>query len=228
MLRADSLKLAGVPDSLCVCVLQLENTVGGQQQYQQMMTQHLVPCVGHFSVALADDSQWKTYIELMRQDNGRGARFRIWMPIVEGLEQQPEATQATELAFGSSPLTGREILVAEDEPVVLELLARLLTDAGANVTMAQDGEEAWRLLVDNEFDLVVTDLCMPNLCGQELYERVASERPELMRRFVFATGDLVRKETLSFLDGLPNRILTKPLEVETVRRVLSQAIDAAS
>ncbi|XP_042370795.1 HEAT repeat-containing protein 1-like [Plectropomus leopardus] len=39
---------------------QLENTVGGQQVYQRRVTQHLVPCVGQFSVALADDSQWKT------------------------------------------------------------------------------------------------------------------------------------------------------------------------
>ncbi|XP_034413870.1 HEAT repeat-containing protein 1 isoform X3 [Cyclopterus lumpus] len=39
---------------------QLENTVGGDQVYQQLVTQHLVPCVGQFSVALADESQWKT------------------------------------------------------------------------------------------------------------------------------------------------------------------------
>ncbi|KAF3704004.1 HEAT repeat-containing protein 1 Protein BAP28 [Channa argus] len=39
---------------------QLENTVGGEQVYQQRVTRHLVPCVGQFSVALADDSQWKT------------------------------------------------------------------------------------------------------------------------------------------------------------------------
>lgn len=39
---------------------QLENTVGGEQVYQQRVTQHLVPCVGQFSVAMADDSQWKT------------------------------------------------------------------------------------------------------------------------------------------------------------------------
>ncbi|XP_075934426.1 HEAT repeat-containing protein 1 isoform X1 [Anarhichas minor] len=39
---------------------QLENTAGGDQVYQQMVTQHLVPCVGQFSVALTDDSQWKT------------------------------------------------------------------------------------------------------------------------------------------------------------------------
>ncbi|XP_039991801.1 HEAT repeat-containing protein 1 [Xiphias gladius] len=40
--------------------VQVENTVGGEQAYQQRVTQHLVPCVGQFSVALADDSQWKT------------------------------------------------------------------------------------------------------------------------------------------------------------------------
>lgn len=39
---------------------QLENTVGGEQAYQQRVTRHLVPCVGQFSAALADESQWKT------------------------------------------------------------------------------------------------------------------------------------------------------------------------
>jgi CheY-like chemotaxis protein len=157
-------------------------------------------------------------IELLPRHAGSGTRFRLWLPIIQGeVEEQP-----------AHPLEGRQILVAEDEPVVLELLARLLTDAGATVTMAQDGEEAWKLLLETDFDLVVTDLCMPNVCGQELYERVASTRPELMRRFVFATGDLVRRETLAFLERLPNRILTKPLEVETVRRVLYQAMDSVT
>lgn len=112
--------------------------------------------------------------------------------------------------------------------MALELLARLLTDVGAVVTMAQDGVEAWMLLLEEEFDLVVTDLWAPNVCGEELFERVAAERPESMRRFVSAIGNRVLHETLSFLEGLSNRILTKPLEVETVCRVLSQAMSAAS
>jgi PAS domain S-box-containing protein len=166
-------------------------------------------------------------IELVPTHNGRGACFRVWLPIVVGPEEPAEPTVTTEADADPSPLAGRSILVVEDEPVVLELLARLLNDVGAIVTLAQDGAEAWRQLGLEEFDLIVTDLRMPNVSGQELYERVAAERPELMRRFVFATGDLVRQDTLNFLRGLPNRILTKPLEVETVRQVLSQAIDAS-
>ncbi|XP_078136067.1 HEAT repeat-containing protein 1 [Sander vitreus] len=50
--RADAL--------LTPLVDQLENSVGGQQEYEQRVTQHLVPCVGQFSVALADDALWKT------------------------------------------------------------------------------------------------------------------------------------------------------------------------
>ncbi|KAI1886943.1 hypothetical protein AGOR_G00200970 [Albula goreensis] len=38
---------------------QLENTLGGEEIYQSRITQHLVPCVGHFAVAMGDDSQWK-------------------------------------------------------------------------------------------------------------------------------------------------------------------------
>ena len=160
---------------------------------------------------------------------GSGACFRVSLPIVKELVA-PDAPQPAprEPQRDGTRLDGRRILVAEDEPVVLELLARLLTDAGAEVTLAQDGEEAWKLLVNETFDLVITDLCMPNVCGEELYERVAAERPDLMRRFVFATGDLARRETLAFLEGLPNRILTKPLQAETVRRVLAQAMAAAS
>lgn len=46
--------------SHCFLCDQLENTVGGPQAYQQRVTQHLIPCVGQFAVALADDTQWKT------------------------------------------------------------------------------------------------------------------------------------------------------------------------
>ncbi len=152
-----------------------------------------------------------------------GACFRISLPIVVGQARTTTEDPAGQ-PVGERSFAGRRVLVAEDDAMVLELIARVLTDLGAEVTQATDGLEAWERMGHHEWDLVVTDLRMPHLGGQELYERTAEERPELMRRFVFATGDLVREETLAFLRGLPNRILTKPLEIQTVRRVLSQAL----
>jgi len=154
-----------------------------------------------------------------------GCCFTITLPLTAG--EEPEANPVEETPPpADGPLRGRRVLVAEDEPVVLDFFSRVLRDEGADVTLARDGQEAWERLLTSDFDLVVTDLRMPNLGGQELYERVAVQRPELVRRFVFATGDLVRKESLQFLEDLPNRVLAKPLDVETVRRVLRQALGA--
>jgi two-component system NtrC family sensor kinase len=158
---------------------------------------------------------------------GAGACFRVWLPIVAG-HRPEQAAEVRQVQSAAGALRGRRVLVAEDEATVRELFARVLAQEGAEVVQAQDGAEAWARLVDDRFDLVIADVRMPNLDGQQLYERVAAERPDLLRRFVFATGDLVRADTLTFLSGLPNRILTKPLEIETVRRVLSQALDAAA
>ena len=162
-------------------------------------------------------------IELLRS-GADGSCFRVELPIVDGVDAEQDET----LDEKGEPkaLAGRNILVAEDEPGLLDIYGRLLRAAGATVTLAQDGEQAWQQLNDPEasFDLIVTDLLMPNLNGRQLYERAAEERPELLRRFVFTTGDLAREDTLAFLEGLPNRILSKPLQVETVTRVLSQAM----
>jgi PAS domain S-box-containing protein len=162
-------------------------------------------------------------IEVESDPDQGGARFTVLLPIVDGPADAPEAAPAPEREPGT-PLSGLRVLVAEDEPVVLELFERLLEQDGARVTLARDGAEAWERLQEAEFDLIVADLRMPNMSGQQLYERIAEDRPGLLRRFVFATGDLVRSESMSFLQGLPNRVLTKPLQVDTVRKVLAQAV----
>jgi len=161
-------------------------------------------------------------IELLEGLELGGACFRVTLPIIEGepaVAERPVAQDGPREKL----LDGCEILVAEDEPMVLELFSRLLGQEGAHVTLARDGQEAWERLAEVDYDLIVADLRMPKLNGQELYERAAAERPEMISRFVFATGDLLREETLAFLRDLPNRILRKPLEVETVRRVLAKA-----
>jgi len=167
-------------------------------------------------------------IELVRSGEN-GSVFRVELPIVEAHESDSQGTAPTERCEAGA-LNGCRILVAEDEPGLLDIYDRVLRSAGATVTLARDGEQAWEQLSadDFEYDLIVTDLLMPNLNGRQLYERVAEERPDLLRRFVFTTGDLAREDTLDFLEGLPNRILSKPLQVETVTQVLSQAMVTVS
>uniref|UniRef100_I3KSE2 HEAT repeat-containing protein 1 n=1 Tax=Oreochromis niloticus TaxID=8128 RepID=I3KSE2_ORENI len=76
--RADAL--------LSPLVDQLENRIGGEQRYQQRVTQHLVPCVGQFAVAMADDSQWKTLnyqILLKARHSDAKVRFSSLLMLME-------------------------------------------------------------------------------------------------------------------------------------------------
>jgi two-component system NtrC family sensor kinase len=155
---------------------------------------------------------------------GPGASFVVTLP--RGVEEatEPEPSRPAPSAAPCLPLRGRKILVADDEPQLLELFSRVLEKDGAEVTVARDGEEAWQRIQQTDFDLIVADLRMPALDGRALYERVVAERPEMIRRFVFSTGDLVRQDTLRFLESLRSPVLAKPLDAEGIRRVLSQAL----
>jgi len=164
-------------------------------------------------------------IELRPDRPIRGSIFTVTLRRPAG--SLDAAAEEVGASLAPHPLSGRRVLIAEDEPLVLDLFSRLLQEDGASVTLARDGEEAWTKILETDFDLIVADLRMPNLDGRGLYERVVEEKPSMVRRFVFATGDLVRRESLEFLEGLPNRILAKPLDVDDVRRVLVQAVAAA-
>jgi EAL domain-containing protein (putative c-di-GMP-specific phosphodiesterase class I) len=74
----------------------------------------------------------------------------------------------------SSPARGR-VLIVDDEPALLRLLARILTDAGYGAETAGDGAAASALLRDRQFDVILSDVHMPGLDGIELL-RVVRER----------------------------------------------------
>jgi two-component system sensor histidine kinase and response regulator WspE len=72
------------------------------------------------------------------------------------------------------------ILVVDDSHTVREMERRLLARSGYSVTTAQNGQEAWNLLRLNEFDLLISDVDMPQMNGIELVTRVRSN-PRLSR-----------------------------------------------
>src|SRR6266704_2009331 len=98
----------------------------------------------------------------------------------------------------------RVVLLADDEPLVRNLVGAVLSDAGYRVLDAADGEQA--LEVSRQFagsiHLLVTDITMPRMNGIELSMRLASERPGikvLMMSGVLSTEPLVRDESVHFL-----------------------------
>jgi CheY-like chemotaxis protein len=70
------------------------------------------------------------------------------------------------------------------------------------------------------FDAVLLDLRMPDMSGQEVFERWRRERPQLADRVVFITGDIVSADLQSFLKGSGRPYIAKPFEFSAIAEVL--------
>ena len=102
------------------------------------------------------------------------------------------------------------ILLAEDDQVMREYLARALERSGYRVTAVDRGTAALPLIEAEEFDLLLTDLVMPEMDGIELAQKAGELRPDL--RVMFITG--FAAVTLKAGKAMPQaRVLSKPFHL---------------
>jgi PAS domain S-box-containing protein len=107
---------------------------------------------------------------------GKGAVFLIYLPRANGGAGASEAAPQDQ---PSLPRGTETVLLAEDEPLVRRLAARVLRGAGYHVIEAEDGAAALRIAAVHEgpLDLLLTDAIMPNMGGHELAERMRAQHP---------------------------------------------------
>ena len=116
---------------------------------------------------------------------GEGAEFRVVLPAAPVVG--PES--AARSPVPAPPERWRfRLLVVDDETAIGRTLAIALADE-CDVKTATSGREALEILrSDQEFDVVLCDLMMPDVSGMDVHERIARDRPDVARRFVFVTG----------------------------------------
>jgi two-component system, cell cycle sensor histidine kinase and response regulator CckA len=119
------------------------------------------------------------------------------------------------------------ILVVDDDPTVLRVVSRLLTDNGYRVLTAPDGQAAWELLQGPpplRPDLLLTDVRMPHMGGAELGRRLTASRPEIP--VLYMTGFTVEVEWELPEDIRSTRLILKPFQgaalLELVAKWLSR------
>ena len=117
----------------------------------------------------------------------------------------------SDLIRSKSPAFRRSILVVDDEPMALGLAKQVLSEAGFQVTTACSGFECIELCRDrpNNFDLVVLDLTMPDMDGEETFARLRATYPNLS--IVISTGFIAQEKLNQMLASGLTGFIRKPL-----------------
>jgi CheY-like chemotaxis protein len=115
------------------------------------------------------------------------------------------------------------ILLVDDDPAFLDVLARALRAAGHAVDTAPNGEQALRFLAAEVSDILITDIIMPNGDGIELIRAVKRDYPTVRILAISGRGRMRSLDVLDLATQLgADAILTKPLSAEEVLAKLAE------
>lgn len=124
------------------------------------------------------------------------------------------------------PIRGKRVLVVEDEPWIAEILTEMLATDGHQVDTATNGLMALLKIERHSYDLIVSDLRMPELDGPGLYRELERWKPELLPRIVFVTGSAEDPITQKLLERSGRPCIRKPFTIADIHRISQDVLRA--
>ena len=169
------------------------------------------------SLGIVREHEGKIWAENAQQG---GARFLVELPVSQPRASGEHATMPHVQPVGNDTL---RVLVVDDEASVRVSLQRYLAGKGHQVETTASGEDALVRLQGSKYDAVILDMRMPDLSGEQIYERLRSNDPSHAERVIFTTGDLVNEQMRRFLDGTGRPCVPKPFEFASFDQALPAA-----
>jgi len=147
-----------------------------------------------------------------------GAGFRVEFTLDLHLDAIGQEKDLDEAVIPVA-LQGKRILFAEDQKTLQLLTSILLKDAGAEVVVCDNGKQALEAFRVGEFDIVLTDLMMPEMCGDELIRHIRADG--FTGQVVALTAATIGKETEKLLEVGADAVLNKPVDIHAMKRTIA-------
>ncbi|WP_431038341.1 PAS domain S-box protein [Pseudomonas yamanorum] len=156
---------------------------------------------------------------VLKSKEGEGTTAELWLPVAVMDTTQSAAVASTANTPAASHQQSLEILLVDDDPLVLISTGAMLEDLGHHVVAAADGHAALAFLAQGtRFDLVITDMAMPDMTGIELAGNIEALYPKLpiILSSGFAEISLDLKTTLTRLP--------KPFDQSALAKVIAETL----
>ena len=150
---------------------------------------------------------------------GQGSCFTIRLPrSMQKLHALPSQQDERE---NGSPQQAAQILIVDDDILIRESLSQVL-GGQHQLTLCASAKEAMEILaLSQNFDLILSDLMMPNMTGADLFNWIEANHPSLSYKVVFITGGVFSTELQAFVDDTSQLILEKPFAPDEIRKQIS-------
>jgi two-component system NtrC family sensor kinase len=122
----------------------------------------------------------------------------------------------------------RTILIADDEADIRETLAQILGSVQHRVVTVGSGREALERLAHEHYDVILTDMRMPDLDGRALYREIERRSPRQAGQVVFVTGDTLSAAMSEFVAASGRPVIEKPFLPSDVRRVVAEMAEMST
>ena len=126
-------------------------------------------------------------------------------------------------------MAGRElthVLLVDDEPAICKALATAIARSGFRVTTAMSGQDAIAIVRSERVDILITDLRIPDMRGDAMFELAAATQPHLRTRTLFTTGDITERAQ-ELIEACNCPFLRKPFDLKELLDWVRSAQPAA-
>jgi signal transduction histidine kinase len=162
----------------------------------------------------------------VESEPGKGSIFRVALPLAP--EERPADVVSKPVAPEPPPRRG-QVIIIDDEPQLAWAMKRLLDPEHEVVAVTHGREALDRMMAGERFDVIVCDLTMPYMTGEQLYREIESRfGADVASRILFVTGGALSEEGNTFLASVRNPLLFKPFDPAELRGQVRKVMAATA
>jgi PAS domain S-box-containing protein len=150
---------------------------------------------------------------------GKGSTFRVTLPSARKTATGPRPTLPP-----PHPVRAGRILVVDDEPSIGRAVQRMLAPEHDVLSLTSAREALERIAAGERFDVILCDLMMPEMTGQDLHEALGEAAPCQRRAMIFLTAGAFTPSARTFLDQVHNQHIEKPFEAAQLHALVNERV----